>query len=436
MVGPPGDFVRANLAKLGVKEFHVTKDLKEIPFHKSGNKILLTESNSFIKARGFIELRNGNEITRTFSPIDCTDIRNFEGDDNEDKAEGNEKESSPTRRQNYSFWFKADLEKLVTGKRRDTIDYACYIPNQDELLFYLEGRLAKLPTYLYLDIETHEKSDSMQCISIACDHDPVVTIPIYDHNGNLVIKHYNLGLLMQLVERCTVVGHNVSFDLGFLSHYHGFPLPREARDTMLVQHRIFPEAEKSMYHLITYWLNVPNHKGTVNFDCFNRQQYRELLEYNGQDVAVTRKLHQVQHFFLFANPQYIASAAQANAMIIPYLTATLTGFQINRGNQILQRAKLKKEIANAERYLNCLVGYPINSGSSKQVIEYLEKMQYPILSKTQTGATQVDAKTLYRYCIKFPENVALRVILILRDLDKTLSMLNFKSFYPLTQRDT
>jgi hypothetical protein len=436
MVGPPGQFVRENLAKLGVKEFHVTKSLAEIPFHKSGNKILLTESNSFIKARGFIELRNGNEITRTFSPIDCTDIRNFEGDDNEDKSEGNEKESSPTRRQNYSFWFRADLEKLVTGTRRNTIDYAVNIPDQDSLLYYLERRLAKLPNYLYLDIETHEKTDSMQCISIACDDDPVVTIPIYDHNGFLVIKHYNLGLLMQLVAKCTVVGHNVSFDLGFLAHFHGFPLPKNACDTMLTQHRIFPEAEKSMYHLITYWLNVPNHKGTVNFDCFNRNQYHQLLEYNGQDVAVTRELHQVQSAFLLLNRQYAGSVLQANQMIIPYLKATLTGFHINRGNQIAQRAKLKKDIANAERYLNCLVGYPINSGSSKQVIEYLDKMAYPILSRTDSGATQVDAKTLFRYCIKFPDNVALRVILILRDLDKTLSMLNFKSYYPLTQRDT
>lgn len=444
--GPPGDFLRDTLRRCEYDpaETVFTTEQMYLPPGQIVKHMLLLGSTahrvrgrsnrdaSVADARGWVE----HNTTTTFDPVDCCDIVDHEhgfagdDDDDDDDAGGTNKDSAPTMRRNYRFWFEADVRKLLCNERRITYKHLNQRINSMGLIKWLN---AQSNTLLFFDIETHPPTNSVQCFSIAARTGPVYTISIYDYRGSSAPMLPQLfAALAKAFSRNTVVGHNITFDLGFLFHFHGVPFSHRLYDTMLAQHRCFPEAEKSLAHTMSYWLNVPAHKAVAHtFTPWNISQQNALLDYNACDVMVLREIHAAQLSYAAYDQGLLDSITQVNTVAADYLLAGLTGITINNIALHNRKRELDATLTQLTRVMRILVGEDsFNPGSGQQISVWLyDGLNYAILDRTESGAPKTDIKTLYKQLIKHPENVALRVLLLYKKLAKDAGMLDFKPYY-------
>ncbi len=443
IAGPSEMFVRE---VVGDEPFTVTNDLSFWP--PPGSKVVICgapamrswyQTDSDLNTqRGYIRHARACECVATYLPIDCIDIVSHEHegfgetDDEDEQETGNSKDSAPTSRQNYRFWFGADVKKLIKDERRTTVDNSSPVRIGDR-----NSLMALAGDWLFLDIETHPPTNTLQCFSFCGIEGPVWTVPVYDHRGQARCHLTEvICALVRAFQRLTVVGHNVSFDLGFLAHYHGIPWGRRIEDTMIQHHRTFPESEKSLGHVISYWINAPYHKDSAgSFTPYNEHQYQKLLRYNALDVATTRAVWLAQRAYSDSRCGLRASYSSANRSTEPYLRAGLTGFEFGEVARRKAQSALESQTKQLGRALNILVGHEILPTSSQQLGKYLyEEMHYPVKHRTESNAPSTAADALYDLLLLYPKNTALRVILGLRDLNKQLDMLGFKSYYRIDKR--
>jgi len=441
--GPPGDFLKDTIRSCDVDPAECIYTLD--PYFNIGRKnlILGDDANRKVGPGNRSDLNSGRgyvycETVATYLPVDCTDIVDHEhgwedddGDD-EDDAGNTQKDSAPTARRNYRFWFKADIAKLLKGERRTAHKFTVLRDLSTHEVIKALNSLSN--SFLYFDIETHPPSDTVQCFTFASPIGAAIQVPVYDHRGQSC--HTDLPKLFAALCRCmqrnVTVGHNLSFDLGFLFHFHGVPFSSSIYDTMLAQHRCFPEAEKSLAHTMSYWLNVPNHKGDAGtFTPYNRNQFQQLLDYNTNDVLVLREIHNAQLKHASNDVGLMASITQANDVSFEYLAAGFTGFEVDVS---LLRSKLAKTDAllkDLERVLVTLTGIEgFNPASPQQVGAWLyEGLCYPIVDKTDSGEGATGMKALYKLLLKNPQNVALKLVILYRTEAQSRKMLGFEHYY-------
>lgn len=368
---------------------------------------------------------NNRPAICTYHPQDACDVRNVEADfqglDDDDGADddGDGKDSAQTQRANYRFWLAAHLHKL-----RQPLPPA----EPFNMIGTPLNPLGFPPSeYLYLDIESHPPSDTVQCLSVAFDRGPVYACQIYDHRGQLT--PWGLRSMVWLARAmrryCTVV-HNALFDLPFLAMFHSVPWGERVHDTMLMWHRLFPEADKSLAHLIQYFTNEPYHKDSAGtFTPRNADQASKLLLYNARDVHTLRMIHRA----LLAHET--PSMRQVNESIPVYLYAGLEGFTLNLPRLLAHQRTLEAKLTQLTRIFRILVGSDINPNSGQQIAEWLfTGLRYKPHDTTDTGAPKTDATELYKQLIKHEDNAALITLLHIKGIAKQLSMLKFE---PWTQ---
>lgn len=445
LAGPPGVLLKNTLAanNFDPAATHFTT-VANCDYPK-GNKILLLGDQAHARftrnagqdlsaARGWVRGETV-EWASTFAPVDCEDIVDFEGElygddaDSEGEDANSFKDSAPTRRANYRFWFESDIAKLLRRDRRRAPKFISRQLLQDNLIAWLTSAKNQ---HLVLDIETHPASECVQCLGLCNAETPhdIISVPVYNHRGEAM---YNLAKVFAALTRAfaanTIVAHNVMFDIPFLAHFHGVPPPRHMADTMLMHHRAFPEAEKSLAHLISYWLNLPSHKGDGVFHCYSAAQYDKLLAYNAADVAVTAACYQELSRHAATVAGLRQSMDSVNASIGHYTLSSLTGYNVARTPIRTERLAAKSRAAQLSRVFKILTGVE-NPASPAQIGQWLYAgLSYPVMNKTESGTPSTDAKTLYQLTAKYPTNVALRILLQIRDVDKTSSMLEFEPLY-------
>ena len=390
-------------------------------------------------ARGFVWHLGDQKLVATFWPQDAVDIKDYESDteesDDDAGAKSTGKDSAPTQRRNYRFWFLADCAKVLSGASWFAAQAAFnYVPNDEAaaILAHAGGRT------IYLDIESHPDTDTLQCLSFAIDDGPVYTVVVYDYRGQLAPgAHYMLAQLARRLCDSKIVIHNAGFDLPFLALYHGMPFGPDIEDTMLMGHRIFPEAEKSLAHNITLWINEPYHKsegGTWHPRSWAQQD--TLLRYNSKDVATLRAIHKAQWAYVEARGDagLRASVRQVNDSIFQYLYTSLHGLPVN-GLKLLEHRRAEEfAAAQYERVVSILAGFKLNPGSPKQVANYFIKgLSYPVHKRTATGEPCVDEGTLYGFLLKY-KNPIVVALLKFKHARKVVGELGFTMWHGLKQR--
>lgn len=374
----------------------------------------------------------------TFQPQDCCDTRNYDADafdldDEEDAESGTGKDHAPTSWKNYRFWFRRDVAKLFAPP-------AALPPLQQRVLSAAEAVAilnSLTATTIYFDIETHPPTDTVQCFSFNTPDSPTYSFTVYNYRGEANGPvHQVFAALARAFRRNKVVIHNAGFDLPFLAHYHGIPFGRDIEDTMLMWHRAFPEAEKSLGHVISALLNEPFHKGTATFNPHNYAQQQALLLYNAKDVHTLRAVHQCLHELSASRTGLKESYAQVNSSIYPYLLAGLRGFDLNTAKLRQHKTALGERVEQLTRVFRVLTGIPdINPNSSDQLAEWLiTGLGYKPVSLTDSGAPSMDAKAVYQYLLTNPANVALKVLLSIKKHAKQMQMLGFEPFTNLDGR--
>jgi len=381
-------------------------------------------------SRGFVMHMGHTKYVATFWPQDVLDRKDYEShhDDDADEAGGNGKDDAPTSRQNYRFWFRADCAKLFnTPAAVPDFDYALV----DNLTAANELSLCAGST-IYFDIESHPPSNTLTCFSYAIDSGPVRTVLVYDYTGALTRNALHVvSSLARAFARNKIVIHNAGFDLPFLALYHNIAPATDVEDTMLMQHRIFPEAEKSLAHAISLWTNAPYHKsegGTWNPRNFAQQD--RLLRYNAKDVATLRAVHRAQWRYIAGanDPGLRDSVLQVNASIPDYLLAGFIGFPINLRRLDVRRQQLAEDKAQLARIVRALAGYDLNPGSSKGLANYfIDRMGLKVLSRTDSGEPCMDEANLRKYLLQ-TNNPIIRAILKYKRAQKVVGELGFEMY--------
>lgn len=386
--------------------------------------------------RGFVWHLGEKKLVTTFWPQDCLDLKDYETltEDEEDDAGSSAKDDAPTKRSNYRFWLKRDCEKLYrTPVCRHNHSY-CWLPNNSAAKHLIDAR----GKHLFFDLESHPDTDTLQCFSFALDDGPVYTCGVYDWAGRLVDG--SIGLLAALARafgQNKIIIHNAGFDLPFLALFHGVPFGADIEDTMLIGHRIWPEAEKSLAHVISLYTNEPYHKdqgGT--WHPRNYQQYDTLLRYNAKDVHTLREVYAGQKLYIESAgvEGLCASVRQVNQSIFPYLYTSLHGLPVNTATLLNYRRARRASSIQWQRVVSTLAGYDLNPGSPQQVAAYFtDGLGYPVLAKTDSGAPSVDEGTLYKYLLRF-SNPIIRFMLKYKRARKTAGELGFNIWTPIKNR--
>lgn len=364
----------------------------------------------------------------SYHPQDASDVRDVESelyaDDGEDSNfdDTSTKDAATTNRANYRAWLKLHAEKLL--RRQWQSDYF------EQHNIPLSAIAPPESTYLYLDIETHPKTDTLQCLSVAFDKGPIFAQTIYDYRGVLqpgAIQ--SMRWLVRAMRRYKVVVHNALFDLPFLAMMHGIPWGHAAEDTMLMWHRLFPELDKSLAHLIQYFTNEPYHKDSAGtFHPYNTHQQQQLLNYNARDVFTLRLIHRG------LRARHTASMEQVNSSILDYAFAGLRGFHLDYQCRAEHQNALAKKLKQLIRIIQILVGdRNFNPNSGQQIGAWLfgpapTGLNYKVYDKTDSGAPKTDATSIYKALADHEDNAALVVLLEIKEVAKQQSMLEFEPF--------
>lgn len=332
-----------------------------------------------------------------------------------------DKDRAATARSNYRHWILIHVDKLYNPRPTEPQPRFNIKPNLSECLNKLSSG-----SHVYLDIETDPDTDTLLCIGLSSDDGEIFCVPVYDYRGSLFYSDW-VGFWEKLNAICydkTLVIHNSMFDLGILCKFYNFYGVRKVYDTMIAQHRIFPEAEKSLAHCIAHWTELPYHKDGFIVPC-NPAQENQLYQYNCNDIWSMRLIHRAQ--LQYADKRTLDSINAGNRLIVPLLANSLDGIEVD--SQKLSAVKLAVEAECRMLYeiLTILLGYELNCGSPQQLGDYLyNKMGYKPPGRTATGAPATDKKALYRLSLT-TQNPALAVIIRLKIMQKRRSMLEFES---------
>lgn len=432
--------------------------LGESAMHKYLPETLL---NTLGEMRGSLMYYKGIPCIASFNPQEAVDPKAYEfihnknskdyipddslsGSD-EDEDDGDPKRHGKTKRANYCFWLKRDVWKCKTLLKGDTLGiqsrlepkYKCW-PSAQEVIDRL---LTTKNQFLYFDIETDYEEQNLQCFAFSFDGNTIYSVPILDFNYKWACAsvHQILRALAIAIRDNILVAHNgATFDFFVLAHKYHIPIGRRVYDTMIAQHRCFPDIEKSLGHCISYWTWEKFHKDEDSLGYRTHEQMMARLKYCGKDVYTMYLIHQAITAYAKTIPGLESSIDAAMKCIRPYLIATLQGIKINEQKVNEMITENDRLMIQYNRMIELLIGEKgleeIRGGkklgmfasSSKQCARYFhDALGYPVMGRSKdTGEPSLGKLQLYKLALKF-ENPVLTLINIFRSTKKETSRLRF-----------
>lgn len=388
-------------------------------------------------------------VIASYLPQDACDIKDWEGSLNPlalktDEDEGDDEEDAAkthgrTSRSNYGFWLQKDTKKairILTGGVTRTAG-GCgigfrpvYYPEINEVIQLLDATKDSL---LYIDIET-DYQKNLLCIGFCFNDDPTVwVVPVFRYNMGLAYEPTSITRFLRSLSLCmrrnVVVAHNgFGFDYIVMAWKYKMLLGHTYYDTMIAQHRIYPEVEKSLGHCISLWTDEPYHKAEGIIPPRDRYQEEQLWAYNAKDVSTTRLVRRYQLEHAAKDPGLVSSIQQGNSQIYPYLVTSLMGckYDVDKLN-----AKLAYNDRMQTQYLRCmklLTGLNFLPTSNKQCADYFhERLGYPVVGRSlKTKMPKLGEKELQKLKLKFPENPMIDFCLAFRAYRKESGSLGFE----------
>lgn len=407
-----------------------------------------TNELSLKQARGYIFKQDGITRMASFLPIDCYDIvdhesrlnptlneSHYEKDDDEDESEFDVKRHGKTRRSNFRFWLEKDTEKLCrihqVGMRLEQEFDTILYPSID---LVIERLTHKKDQYLYIDVET-DSNYNINTIGFNFEHSiDVFVLPILRYNYEPAY-----GKLPQLFRALAiafrdnkVVAHNgKSFDFFLFAWRYLIMINRLAEDTMLIQSRMYPEAEKSLGHCISMHIdNWTYHKDDGIFMPNSPAQEQALWKYNSRDVISMKLIHKRQREIASRDAGLEASIQQVNESIRPYLIMEMTGMPYDQDKLEAMMAYNDRIMMQYLRCMRIMCGPTVEPLISNQKCRryFHDRLGYPVVGKTKTGNPSLTEKDLYKLQLKYPDNDVISYLIAYRGVKKESGSLKF---YPM-----
>lgn len=427
-----------------------------------------THTNSLNEMRGSpLYVRNIPAIA-SFFPQDAADIRGYEQqyneeskeytgeeDSEENEDEGDVKRHSNTKRSNYGFWLKSDIDKckklLKLGASRWPIEaepeYRIYAPAEEVVNALSE----KKDHFIGLDIETDYEQQNLLCFAFSFyrldtlfSKQSVWSVPVLNNNYQPAYSslRYIIQALVKALKHNTAVAHNgASFDFFVFGYKYHIPVYK-CYDTMLAQHRCFPDIEKSLGHGTSLWTYQRFHKDSDSKAYFTHDHMMDKLRYCAKDVFTMSLIHKGIDAYARTIPGLRDSIECANRSIRPYLIATLQGIRYSQEKVDKLCNENDRLMMQYLRIINMLIGptgvehckKSIKSKkpssiprSNDQCCDYFhEQLGYPVLFRsTKTQKPSLGKQIMYKLALRYPDNPVIMFILMYRTIAKEYSALRF-----------
>ncbi len=390
--------------------------------------------------RGSVFVQNGIAFIPTYLPQDCVDFKNYEAylnplineEDNEVKTQDTSdietKDRGRTSRGNYGFWFSYDVRKAIeiakSGVKKNSCEYVARI-SAEQVINFLNNLRGSV---LFLDLETHPLTHQITCFAVSSDASKVLVYNVIDYKGQHAHDWKDTARVLHALAVAfkynRVVCHNAMFDLFILCWKYKLPPPPidNIYCTMTAWHRIQPDVEKSLGHLISVATHEIYHKDEGHFEPHNYEQEQQLLTYNAKDVE-----RMALCYYWLENVAKQrgceASIRQANASIRTYMTMMFRGIRLDTDALCAHIDKLKRYVKFFEnRVLHILVGHPLNPRSPAQVAKYL----YVELGLPKPAKGELTGKkTLFKILLK-KDIPALGIILKLWQWSREAGQISFQ----------
>jgi hypothetical protein len=362
--------------------------------------------NTLGQCRGGCYEYEGVPCIPSFYPQDCVDMKDYESEYNsyssndgtDEKEEGDEKSKhGRTQRKNFGFWLDTDIQNKVkyilkNGVKPSAPAQPIYKirPSSQEIIHELTNTKGK---DFYLDIET-DTNRNILCFQYAFADGDISVVPFVDHN--YVWCYHNLdriyhALAIALRDNVAIAHNGYGFDFMLLAMKYKLPIGSKCYDTMIAQHRIFPDTEKSLGHCMSMWTWEPFHKDESNFTYRTPDQCMQLWRYGAKDIHGLRLVHKAQLAFARRIPGMLASIESANAAIKPYITTILQGIRYDQDKVVATMKENDRLMSHYISFINELIGKDSLSvlkgnskssvaGSNPQCVKYFHGMLgYPVV---------------------------------------------------------
>lgn len=403
------------------------------------------ENNSLNEMRGsLLATKFGIPAIATFNPQEAVDRSDWEHgnreeyhgtEPDEDNSEDDGKTHGITKRANYAFWMRRDLWKckqIMAGKFlvEKEPNYRIYPPS-DEVIHALNS----CEGIVDFDIETDYEEQNLLCFAFNSG-DTVFCAPILNSNYTFAYSTvpFIMRALARMFERCIICAHNgAGFDYIVMANKYKIAV-KSAIDTMLMWNRCFPDLEKSLMHVVSYFTWQRFHKDEDSRAYKTHEHMMDKLKYCGKDVFTLRLIREAMTKYAKTIPGLEDSITCANDSIIPYVTTMIHGIRYDQkkvADRIGENDKLMEQYI---RICKLLIGPELKlgegafPGSSRQNVKYFHDMLgYDVQFRSaKTGAPSLGKKSLYKLALKYPGNPVITFLNMYRRVQKETSALQFE----------
>lgn len=424
-----------------------------------------TGNNTLNEMRGSPFYINNIPTIASFFPQDAADIKSYEqefneqskeysGDEetgNDGEDEGDVKRFSNTKRSNYAFWLKCDIEKckriLRTGEKKWPVEeeptYKIY-GNPEEIINVLTNTKNE---YLYFDMETDFEEQNILCFSFAfasldSKSINVYSVPILNHEYKFAYSSYYLiirALIISIRDNILVAHNGAAFDFFVLGFKYSIPVYR-VYDTMTAMHRCFPDIEKSLGHCVSKWTFQKFHKDSASHAYRTIQHMMDELKYCGKDVFTMILVHRAIDKYARTIPGLQASIDCVNRSIVPYLTTSIQGIRYSQEKVDKLCDENDRLMTQYLRIINMMIG-PTGMehckksikgkakslpSSNTQCADYFhEQLGYGVVGRSsKTQKPSLGKKNMFKLALRY-DNPVITFILLFRTVQKEYSALRF-----------
>ena len=285
------------------------------------------------------------------------------------------------------------------------------------------GRI-KLAKDVAFDIET--ESGQITCIGFAYSSKRAVCIPFWCGTSGSLHGREDEQRIWEGIrnvledEGITKIGHNGSYDIGYLRRTVGINVRGYGFDTMCAMHTLYLELPKSLAFATSIYTDQPYYKFMRKADSMDG-----LFRYNATDACVTYEIYTKLKQELLDNDLWTFYCDYVHSLIEPLTAMEVRGvrFDVARRNEL--RREYRNKIKMLTDSLQRQVGHELNPNSHPQMTKWLYKeLGYPKVMKlnkeTGTYGLTADNDALVK-CMAYKACEALTTVLSIRELGKIYS---------------
>lgn len=414
--------------------------------------------NTLNEIRGSHYIINGIPHIASYLPQNCVDFKDFESihnplsdhyadpdydSDDDDNGVDDKRRHGNTSWRNFGFWLMKDAEKakhiLLHGLPEvKEPEYIIY-PNSDTLISTLRSTKDSV---MFFDMETDIELN-MICFSFSFNSERIYVAPclLPDYSWAYSSLPEIYRALAIAVRDNIVVAHNgCNFDYFVLAYKYRIAI-RKVYDTLVAQHRCYPEQEKSLGHCTSMWTWEQFHKDEGDIPYTTMLNAKQTWAYCGKDVFTMSLVYDAQIKHAKRIPGLMASINQANESIRPYLITSMQGIRYNQDALNALLLDNDKRMNHYLKWLDYLIGedtLKVIRGKGKssmpssnpQCCKYFhDLLGYPVVGKGKekkdgTRSPSLGKLNMFKLRLK-QDNPVINIVLTYRELGKESGAIKF-----------